>query len=152
MRIRSQVICFAFAYLLSIFYSSIFVKCLFFFFFERERETECEQGRGRERGRHRIQSRHQALSCQHRARCRAWTHEPGDHDLRWSWTVNRLSHPGAPIILEEMLRPSLLGHTMAACTQLQFNLLCPRLHCQAPSPSGLAPHNESAVNRNCKFE
>ena len=31
-------------------------------------ETEHEWGRGRERGRHRIQSRLQALSCQHRAR------------------------------------------------------------------------------------
>ena len=31
-------------------------------------ETECEQRRGRERGRHRIRSRLQAPSCQHRAR------------------------------------------------------------------------------------
>ena len=30
-------------------------------------ETEHEQGRARERGRHRIGSRLQALSCQHRA-------------------------------------------------------------------------------------
>ena len=33
----------------------------------KERKTECEQGRGRERGRHRVQSRLQALSCQHRS-------------------------------------------------------------------------------------
>ena len=39
------------------------------FIFERWRKTEHEQGRGRERGRHRIQSRLQSLSCQHRARC-----------------------------------------------------------------------------------
>ena len=34
---------------------------------ERERDREHEWGRGRERGRHRIPSRLQALSCQHRA-------------------------------------------------------------------------------------
>ena len=38
--------------------------CLFIF----EREKERKQGRGRERRRHRIWSRLQALSCQHRAR------------------------------------------------------------------------------------
>ena len=43
------------------------VLCLFIF--ERQRETEHEQGRGRERRRHRIGSKLQALSCQHRARC-----------------------------------------------------------------------------------
>ena len=69
-------------------------KC--FYLFLRQRETEHEQGRGRERGRHRIQSRLHALSCQHRARRRARTHGLWDHDLRWSWTLNRLSHPGAP--------------------------------------------------------
>ena len=69
---------------------------MFICVWERERQTECEQGRGRERGRHRIQSRLQPLSCQHRARRRAWTHEPWDHDLSWSQTLNQLSHPGAP--------------------------------------------------------
>ena len=63
---------------------------------ERERETVCEQGRDRERGRRRIRSRFQALSCQHRARCGAQTHKPGDHDLGQSQMLNRLSHPGAP--------------------------------------------------------
>ena len=38
-----------------------------FILLERERETEHEQGQGRERGRHRIGSRLQALSCQHKA-------------------------------------------------------------------------------------
>ena len=47
----------------------------------RETETELEQGRGRERGRHRIQSRFQAPSCQHRDWRRAPTHTPWDHDL-----------------------------------------------------------------------
>ena len=48
-----------------------FLKCLFLFDRERERETEHERGRGRERGRRGIQNRLQALSCPHRARCRA---------------------------------------------------------------------------------
>ena len=67
-----------------------------------ERETEHEQGRGRERGRHRIQSRLQVLSCRHRARRGARTHEPRDHDLSRSRTLNRLSHPGAPGFLTLM--------------------------------------------------
>ena len=50
---------------------------------ERNRDTESEAGC-------------KALSCQQRARCRAWTHKPWDHDLSWSWTFNQLSHPGAP--------------------------------------------------------
>ena len=37
-----------------------------------------------------------ALNCQHRARCRAWTHEPWDYDLSRSQILNRLSHPGIP--------------------------------------------------------
>ena len=64
----------------------------------RQRETEHEQERGRERGRHRIWSRLQALSCQHRARCGARTHGLRDHDLSWSQTLNQLNHPGAPDI------------------------------------------------------
>ena len=77
------------------------VNYIFFFFFNiysflRQRETEHEQGKVRERGRHRIWSRLQALSCQHRARCGARIHRPWDRDLSWSRTPNRLSHPGAP--------------------------------------------------------
>ena len=71
----------------------LFFFLMFIYFWERE--TEHEQGRGRER-RHRIGSRLQALSCQHRARRGARTHEPQDHDLSRSWMLNRLSHPGAP--------------------------------------------------------
>ena len=41
--------------------------------FFRETETECEWVRGRDRGRHRIWSRLQALSCQHRTQCGART-------------------------------------------------------------------------------
>ena len=56
-------------YILKIFFLIVFV------YFERERPTECEWKRGRERGRQRIWSRLQVLSCQHRARCGARTHE-----------------------------------------------------------------------------
>ena len=63
----------------------------------RQRETEHEQRRGRERGRHRIWSRLQALSYQHRVRHGAQTPEPWDHDLSRSRSLNRLSHPGAPV-------------------------------------------------------
>ena len=73
-------------------------KNFFLLIFIFERKTEHEWGRGRERGRHRIQSRLQALSCQHRARCRVQTHEPWGHDLSRSWTLNWLNHPGTPIL------------------------------------------------------
>ena len=51
---------------------------VFIYFWERERKrasTRVGEGQ-RERGRHRIWSRLQALSCQHRARGGAWTHDP----------------------------------------------------------------------------
>ena len=73
-------------------------SCFYLFLKVRERETEHEKGRSRERRRHRIRSRLQALSCQHRAQSGAWTHVPWDHDLSWSWTLNRLSHPGTPML------------------------------------------------------
>ena len=74
---------------------------------QRETETDREQGGGRERGRHRTWSRLHALSCQHRAWCRAWTHEPHDHDLNWSCMLNRLN-PGSPkrIILKDVKFPT----------------------------------------------
>ena len=67
-----------------------------FLMFIFERDTECKQGKDRERGRHWIRSRLQALSCQHRAGCRAWTHRSWDHGLSRSRTFNRLSHSGTP--------------------------------------------------------
>ena len=72
---------------------------MFIYLFLRERETGHEWGRGRERGRHRILSRLQAPSCQHRAWGRAQTHGLWDHDLRRRWMLNQLSHPGAPVLL-----------------------------------------------------
>ena len=70
--------------------------CFNVYLFLRQRETEHERGRGRERGRHRIGSRLQALSRQHRAQRGARTHRLRDRDLSWSRTLNQLSHPGAP--------------------------------------------------------
>ena len=84
---------------LTILWSYVFIFFLIFFnvyLFLRQRETEHEQGRVRGRGRQRIGSRLQALSCQHRVRRGALTQKPWDHDLSWSQTLNRLSHPGAP--------------------------------------------------------
>ena len=69
------------------------------FIFERERDRVWAGEGQREKGRHRIQSSLQVLSCQHRARHGARTHELWDHDLSWSWMLNLLSHLGAPIHL-----------------------------------------------------
>ena len=71
------------------------IVLMFISFWGKERERE--QGRDRERDTHRIQSRLQALSCQHRAPRGAQTHEQGDHDLSRIWTLNRLRHPGVPM-------------------------------------------------------
>ena len=56
---------------------------------------------GGERERYRIRSRLQAPSCQHRAQCRARTHQLRDHDLSWSWTLNALRSepPGCPNVV-----------------------------------------------------
>ena len=68
---------------------------MFYFIFERESTRSQAGQRGkREKGRHRIRSKLQALSCQHRAQCRAWTHELQDHDLSQSRSLDQLSHPG----------------------------------------------------------
>ena len=75
---------------------------MFIYTWESEKERKNEQGKGRERererGRHRIWSRLQALSGQHRAQHGTRTHGPRDHDLSWSRTLNWLSHPDAPIL------------------------------------------------------
>ena len=84
------------------FFLYFFNVCLFL------RERQSTSRGGAERGRHRIWSKLQALSCQHRAQRWAWTHEPWDHDLNWSrcltnwatqrpWTLSSgtLLHPSA---------------------------------------------------------
>ena len=65
----------------------------YLFLRERERAHVLVAERG---GEHRIWSRLQAQNCHHRAPCGVQTHKPWDHNLRWSWTLNWLSHPGAP--------------------------------------------------------
>ena len=77
----------------------------FLFLFLKERESM--SGGRAERGRHRIRSRLQAPSCQHKAQCWAQIHEPWDHDLSQSQMVNRLSHPGAPRVLITFVRSPL---------------------------------------------
>ena len=72
--------------------------CFVLFCFERASTCVSEGGAERERegGRHRIRSRLQAPSCQHRARRGARIHGPQDYDLSQSRMLNRLSHPGVP--------------------------------------------------------
>ena len=82
----------------------LFFKMFIYFW---EREIEHEQGRGTERWGHKIWSRLQALSCQHRAWCRAGTHKRRDHDLSRSWPLNQLNHQSAPVYRNNSRR---LGH------------------------------------------
>ena len=62
---------------------------------ERDRVWAGVVQRERQRGRHRIWSRLQDLSWQHRAWREAWTHRPQGHGLSRSRMLNQLSHPGA---------------------------------------------------------
>ena len=73
--------------------SAIFLN---FLIFERETETEHEVGAGKRKRKSRIWSGLQAPNWQHRAQCRAWSHEQWDRDPSGSRMLNHLSHPGAP--------------------------------------------------------
>ena len=74
-----------------------FIVLSFFVLRERERESMIRTGqRVRERER---ENPKRAPQYQHRAPSGAQAHEPRDHDLRSSWTLNRLSHPGKGCIL-----------------------------------------------------
>ena len=71
--------------------STMIIFLIFFtsiYFWETERETEHKNRKGREIGRHRMGSRLQAMSCQHRAWCGARTHRLQDYDLSRSQTLN----------------------------------------------------------------
>ena len=81
-----------------VFINSFIHSFIHSFIYERERQTDRQTN---QRGRHRIWSRLQALSCQHRAQCRARTHEPWHHDLSQSRTLNLLSHLGATQVPQE---------------------------------------------------
>ena len=105
-KISSFFLSFFLSFVLSFFRSffrslfrSFFLLIIFYLFLrERDRDrTRVGEGQ-RERGRHRIGSRLQAPSCQHRAQCRSWTHEPWDQDLSRSWMLYQLSHLGTPKI------------------------------------------------------
>ena len=78
----------------------LFKKFLMFIYFWPRERDRAWAGRGIERereiGRHKIQSRLQALSCQHRAWHEARTHGVQDQDLSRCRTLNQLSHPGTP--------------------------------------------------------
>ena len=87
-----------------------FLILLVFIIFERERER-VRAGEGqRETHTRRIRSRLQALSCQHGARCGAWTHELQDHDLSRTWSLNWLSHPGARYFLNMQMNVNISVH------------------------------------------
>ena len=96
----------------------LFVYILtFIHFWERKTETERRRGRGKEREGDTESEAGSRLSCQHRAWRRAWTHKPRDHDLSRSWTLNRLSHPGAPT------KTSLIGEWTICGTYKQWNTI-----------------------------
>ena len=50
----------------------------------------------------------QALHSQHRAWCRAWTHEPWDHNLSQGQMLTWMSHPGALVV--RFLKPFLVPY------------------------------------------
>ena len=68
------------------------------FIFEKETETERKRGRGRERGRNNLK---QAPGSELSAQSLTWaqTHEPQDHDLSPTRSLNPLTYPGAPCLL-----------------------------------------------------
>ena len=68
---------------------SFFFFLKFIYFWERE---QAQAGEGQRERETQIWSRLQALTCQHRAWCRARTQEPWDHDLSRSQALNLLSH------------------------------------------------------------
>ena len=88
--------------------------------------TDRAQAKKGQRGRHRIRSRLQAPSCQHRAWHRAWIHELWDRDLSRSQMLNWLSHPGAPTCAVLNLA-SLLVMLYKLVSFLFYMLLAPTL-------------------------
>ena len=68
---------------------------------EQERARAFKWGEAEREG-DRIRSKLQALSCQNRAPHGTQTHKLWDHDLSWSWTLNRQSHPGTPPLAKHL--------------------------------------------------
>ena len=77
--------------------SFLFYFLMFIYFWETERVCVWAGEGQSETGRQRIRVSLQDLSCQHSPQHRAQTHKLWDHDLSWSQTLNRVSHPGAPM-------------------------------------------------------
>ena len=63
------------------------------FFFKINFERECKRGGAEREG---TEDPKGAPCWQQWAQCGARTHKPWDRDLSRSWTLNLLSHPGAP--------------------------------------------------------
>ena len=103
---------------------------MFVYFSETEKDRAWAGEGQRERHTHRIWSRLPAPSCEHRAQCGAWTHESWDHDLNWSWTPNRLSHPTplTSIILKTCMLKSLNLCFMSQIFSYTFFFRCFHIH------------------------
>ena len=99
------------------------LKKKFFLTFIHFWETQREWGRA-ERGRHRIRSRLQALSCQHRTRRGAWTHEPWDR--AWAKVGSLTDWATQAPLLRSFLKTSLLiGALVSINWELVANLSMP---------------------------
>ena len=88
----------------------------------------------RDRRRHRVWSRLQALSSQHRVWHRAQTHKLWDHDMSQSQTPNWLSHPGTPHLL-------FLKHLLKGRRFLGLSLGMETLACTFYSTNNTTRHN-----------
>ena len=91
---------------------------MFIFIFDRERDRAWAR-EGQREG-----ETQEAPSCQHRAGRGAWTHEPWDHDLSQSWTLNQLSYPGAPsfsFLIVFFLNPYILTDSLIIFQFLPFS-------------------------------
>ena len=136
--------------LLSFFFLVYFIKIFFVLMFVFERERASEQRRGRGRGRHRIWSRLQGLSCQHRAWHGTQTHDPWDHDLSQSRTLNRLSHPGAPIYSIFQREDRVHAQVGYEQSERQRQRILSRLRTARAEPiedEGLEPKNHEIMTR-----
>ena len=80
--------------------NTLFFPFFIYLFWDTERKRERESARARD-GQRKRKTQHpkQALCYQQRAQYRTQSHKPWDHDLclKYSLTLNRLSHPGTPI-------------------------------------------------------
>ena len=105
-----------------------------------EGERQCKWRRDREKGRHRIRSRLQAPSWQHRARRGAPTHRLQDQDLSQSQTLNPLSQePGQRIF--DAKAGSQLASVLAVCTVL----VCASYRNRILQTGWLISHRNSAL-------